>query len=815
MGTDNDTLVPDDALQRERGGLLAPVAGVSRRDRAESGWKRARTWRYRALFRARLLAAFDEEVAHGHVFLLYPVFMIIGAVWWFSEPSDIPPIRLVAWSALLLPLAVLTRHAALPVQIPIRLAAFVLAGALAAWLQSMLTPTVIIDSAVSTTITARVLHVEMREEERWRYTVEILKTERPRLRRPPTSALLGVRGQGAAFPPGTVIQGLARLQPPAGPALPGLNDFAFSSYFKGIGAIGGFLGSPHAVADQQIQGATLTGIFQDWLASLRSAINKRILTVLPGDTGAFASAMVTSDTAAFSKEGLEALRISGLAHVISISGLHMVLAAGISFVGLRLVFSLFPGFIQTRPAKVYAALGAITASGFYLLISGMPVSAVRSFIMLAVGMGGVIAARTVLTMRSVAMAVFAILLVSPSSVMGPSFHMSFAAAAALISGYSLWRLRPAEFNRLHGFRPYAAISPAVKAIGGVMLTSNIAGIATAIFSVAHFHRLTLFGTLGNVAAMPFISFVVMPAGFLAVLLMPFGLDYYPLRIMGLGLDATLAIAHVVSSWGGDVVTGQMATWVLPTVSTAFVLAILPHSRLFRIAGAALFAATLALVLMFGSEKRPDLVVAETADLVGILSEHTLATNAQRPSTFVLDQWTKALVATEISPPLSLPRLTLQREGARKPLTDSDAWIVEDTMENAGKRVEIGRFLCSGRDWCIGKLAENLLVATFSDFAFQAAACRQAQIVIAAAYLRDPNCREGEAQLFDRNALRQRGALALYLDPPEAKVNGPPPRQAAPTYRIIGALDGKDRPWLSHRFYDWRSNAYVAQQVPRQ
>ncbi len=136
------------------------------------------------------------------------------------------------------------------------------------------------------------------------------------------------------------------------------------------------------------------------------------------------------------------------------------------------------------------------------------------------------------------------------------------------------------------------------------------------------------------------------------------------------------------------------------------------------------------------------------------------------------------------------------------------------MEAAGKQVETGRFLCSGRDWCIGKLAEGLLVATFSDFAFKDAACRQAQIVIAAAFLRQPACGPGEAQLFDRNALRRRGALAIYLDASEDR----PSRTEGslqPTFRIAGALDGRDRPWLRHRYYNWRSDTYTQAFQPDQ
>jgi competence protein ComEC len=814
LGAIGDQTKIDDAPQRM---LREPSAFARVRPEADQAGKAekpshfaqmgGRLRRLPARLRRSLDAAVEEEEAFGHFFLLYPVFMIAGTVWWFTSHTDPPLTRLIAWAALLLPLLFVTRHSRKATRVPVQLCAFFLAGAVTAFLQTALSATVIMDSPVSTTVTARVLAVEMREAGRWRYTVTILDTEKPRLKRPPTTALLGMRGQDTAFAPGTVVKGLARLQSPAGPALPGLNDFAFNSYFKGIGAIGGFMGKPKPVAAQSNADSRVAQLFADRLAAVRSAINQRMLSVLPGDTGAFASALVTNDTAAFSKQGLEALRISGLAHVISISGLHMVLAAGISFVGIRLIFSLFPGFIQRRPAKTYAAFGAILTSGLYLLISGMPVSAVRSFIMLAVMMGGVVVARTVLTLRSVALAAFAILLVSPSSVLGPSFQMSFGAAAALVSGYSLWRLKPLEFKRFSGLPHYKVVLPAIRAVGGVMLTSEIAGFATAIFSVTHFHRLTLLGTLGNVAAMPFISFVVMPSGFLSVLLMPFGLDYFPLRIMGLGLDATLVVARSVSSLGGDIVTGQMAAWVLPAACIAFVSAILPRSSFFRFSGAATFLCVLAAVAAFGVKPRPDMVVSETADLVGILDHQGVTTNMGRPPTFIEEQWVRALAVDSLTPPAIEKPLRLERTGKRKPLTDRDEWQTEDAMEAAGKAVEPGRFLCSGRDWCIGKLANGLLVATFSDFAFQGPACRQARIAIAGAYLREPHCEPGEAQLFDRNALRQRGSLAIYVtDSTQTEASGNIARNDT-AFRVVGALDGLDRPWLNHRIYDWRSNSY--------
>ncbi len=379
----------------------------------------------------------------------------------------------------------------------------------------------------------------------------------------------------------------------------------------------------------------------------------------------------------------------------------------------------------------------------------------------------------------------------------------------------MWRLRPAEFRRFEGLPFYATILPALRAIGGVMLTSEIAGVATAVFSVTHFHRLTLLGTLGNVAAMPFISFIVMPAGFLAVLLMPFGLDYYPLCIMGLGLEGTMAVARFVSSLGGDIVTGQMAAWVLPVSSLAFVLAILPHSRLFRVAGASLFAVTLALTILLGTARRPDMVIAETADLVGILSSNRLTINATRPASFIMDQWTRALAVKDLVKPDALPGLPLEREGARKPLTEPDEWKVEDedAMEAAGKQVETGRFLCSGRDWCIGKLAEGLLVATFSDFASRMPHAGRPR----SSSLR-PSCASPHVSRARHNsstAMRSGAAAHWQSISMRPEIAQRTEGSLQPTFRIAGALDGKDRPWLRHRYYNWRSDTYTQAFQPDQ
>jgi len=173
--------------------------------------------------------------------------------------------------------------------------------------------------------------------------------------------------------------------------LTGLNDFAFSSYFNGIGANGFAYGTPELLSPSGDNAAgSLLDAADIWLAGLRNSIGDRIRQTLPGDTGAFAAALVTDERRAISKDTTEALRIAGLTHIIAISGLNMALSAGIFYVGLRYLFSLFPGVVQAWPTKKFAAFGALLTVTAYYLISGFGVSAERAFIMMAIISGGLI-----------------------------------------------------------------------------------------------------------------------------------------------------------------------------------------------------------------------------------------------------------------------------------------------------------------------------------------------------------------------------------------------------------------------------------------
>jgi len=86
---------------------------------------------------------------------------------------------------------------------------------------------------------------------------------------------------------------------------------------------------------------------------------------------------------------------------------------------------------------------------------------------------------------------------------------------------------------------------------GLAATSAIAGVATGGFAAIHFHRVAKLGFFANLAAMPFFTFIVMPAGLAAFIAMPLGLESYPLAVMGWGLEKMLWVARGVADRPGS------------------------------------------------------------------------------------------------------------------------------------------------------------------------------------------------------------------------------------------------------------------------
>ncbi len=423
--------------------------------------------------------------------------------------------------------------------------------------------------------------------------------------------------------PGDVLKASVRFAPVPGPVLPGTYDGQFHSYFAGIGAYGTATSGIEVVAR-----ADPLNVARQ-VQALRDMIGKRLDAVLTGDTAAIGKAMVVGDQSGITDQTRDLMAASGLAHIYSISGLHLSIVAGGIFWLVRLVLASIPALVGWPVKKIAAVVGVVAAFLYLLLAGGVSnVPALRSTLMLALVFGAVLAGRRALTMRNVAIAAIAIVLIDPASVFRPSFQLSFAAVVGLIGVYEL--PQPER-------RPGGKLAKINRLVLTTAWTSLIAGFATLLFSAYHFQQTSPLGVLGNVMALPFVSFIIMPFGVLAVLAMPLGIDAPLIAIMGWGIDRMVDVAELVAGWSAGI-TGNplLAGWTLMAGLAALAWFAFIGSR-WRLLGPLV---ALPLILVVGFEPRPDVLIADSTQAVAVRDGDGLALASGKVGSFAVDVWSR-------------------------------------------------------------------------------------------------------------------------------------------------------------------------------
>lgn len=543
-----------------------------------------------------LEAQIAREVDFGRFPLLLPGLAVAGVFVWIEAPSEPPLAALGIAVATLLALRFLTgRHAATAWLAPVALAlAALAAGGLAIGFQSAFFGTPMLERSTTAHLEGVVVAAE-RDGTAQRVVLRLTGHD---LAAPaPRKVRLTLRPE-IPHEVGETIRLTGRLFPVRGPVVPGGYDPARRLYFDGIGATGFAYGAAETVAPPKLGVRTV-------VERVRRAVAARIAATEAPEKG-FAVALLVGDRGLMDEADVEALRVSGLGHILAISGLHMALFAGSVFAVVRLALALVPRLALRYPIKKWAAVAGLVAATFYLALSGASVATVRAYIMLVVTLVAVLADRPALTMRSVALAASALIALDPASVVEPGFQMSFLAVIALVGAYEWWAGRPSELRR--------AGPRTVTFLIGLAATSLIAGLATAPVSAYHFERLAPLGFLANLAAMPIFTFLAMPAGIVTLAAMPFGLEAAPLHVMGGALDVILTIAHKVADWTGtDGLVGRVpAAATLLAVAGIVFLSVMTAP--WRLLGLIAVAAGIALG---ASAERPTLFVADDGESVAV------------------------------------------------------------------------------------------------------------------------------------------------------------------------------------------------------
>ena len=656
----------------------------------------------------RALAKIENALLaqRGHLFCWVPVCLGIGIGGYYQLPAE--PDALI-FIAMLVPIGLLyaasrvVRISFAPLLVAICLIG---AGAGIAKFRTDHVAGPVLGFRYYGAIEGRVVNIDRSGSDAVRLTLDQVKLERMSSEKTPARVRVSLHGEDetANFNPADIIMTTGHLSPPSGPAEPGGFDFQRHAWFLKIGGVG-YTRNPVV----RLEAARPSG-FKLWVFSQRIALADAVHKQIDGEAGAFAAAIMTGDRSAMSQKTIGNLRATNLAHLLAISGLHMGLLTGFVFAVIRFGLALIPWIALRIPTKKIAAIFSLLIGAAYLALSGGSVATERAYIMVAVMLVAVLLDRRALTLRAVAMAATIVLIIQPEALVGPGFQMSFAATTALVLVFG--QMRRFNTQRLPKW---------ARAVLSVVLSSAVAGFATAPFAAAHFNMFAHYGLIANLLSVPLMGLVVMPAAVLAVCFAPIGGWGAGLWLMEKGLLWILYVADRVANIEGGlghVIAPHAA--VLPVLTLGLLWLSLWQGRA-RFAG--LVVAIFAGVLWMQST-RPAVLIADSGGLIGVMGENGRALSRAKGSGFVAGIWLEN-DGNPVAQDIAAARGGYDVSG-RETRVVLGAWKI---LQVSGKTALSALAGCGGAD---------ILIATVED-----------QI--------DRPC-----QVFDIIALRNTGSLALEV-----------------------------------------------------
>ncbi len=576
-----------------------------------------------ARIKAAILAIARRQ--SGTLVLWAPLWLGLGIAGYFSLTREPSVVALFGLAALTVALVVWSWKAGETLRPPVLTLAVVLFGFLDAAFGAHMRAAPVLKGHYYGPVEGRIVAVDRSSRDLPRITLGSVVLQKRSPGRTPKFVRISLHYETQYFTlePGRHVMLTASLSAPAGPVEPGGFDFRRYAWFRGLGAVG-YSRTPVLEA-----GPVKANGLRMGLLGLRMTLALNIRQAIPGQTGAFAAAILTGDRSAISPAIQQDLRGANLSHLLAISGLHMGLLSGFVFAVFRFSLALVPYLALRLPVRKIAAGMAILAAGAYLLLSGANVATQRAFVMVVVMLLAVVLDRRALTLRAVAMAALIVLLIRPESLTSAGFQMSFAATTALVAVFGVVT-QVALFSSRNGWGWKIATY-----LFALVLSSTIAGLATAPVSAFHFNRMAQYGLLANIAAVPAMASVIMPTAVLAVLASAVGLDAPFWWLMGQGIDWVLEVAKFVAALDGAVVPiVKPPAWVLSAMMLGPLFMVLFRGRL-RLLGLVPLCVAL---IGWGQARRPDILIAANGRLVGVMVGKLRGLSKPRGNGFAAENW---------------------------------------------------------------------------------------------------------------------------------------------------------------------------------
>ncbi len=515
---------------------------------------------------------------------------------------------------------------------------------------------------------------------------------------------------------GAVLQLRARLMPPAPPMVPGAYNFARRAWFDGYAATGSVVGDVSVV----------------WLAppprgiaAVQRLLSSHVRARVDGSAGTIAAAFASGDRGAIAEADEEAMRDSGLTHLLSISGLHVSATIAAAYLLAIKLLALWPWLaLRVRLPVVAAAIGAAAGIG-YTLLTGAEVPTVRScagavLVLIALALG-----REPLSLRMLAAAAGFVLLLWPEALVGPSFQMSFSAVLAIVALHNA-----APVKRFLAARDESWAARSGRRMVMLLVTGLVIELALMPTVLFHFHRAGVYGALANMVAIPLVTFVSMPMIALALAFDLVGAGAPLWWVVGQSLDLLLWIAHFTADQPGAVKLMpqmELGTLALFVIGSLWLAMWRGRKRLLGLVPVGLATTMLAFT------PTPDVLVSGDGRHVGIVEGGRLIMLREGRSDYVREN------LLELAGMEGEPIAITDWPGAK---CSRDFCVL--TLQRAGRPWHV--MMARSRE----RVEERAL----------AAACERADIVIADRWL-PRSCRPKWLKV-DRRFLGQSGGLALFL-----------------------------------------------------
>jgi competence protein ComEC len=367
------------------------------------------------------------------------------------------------------------------------------------------------------------------------------------------------------------------LMPPPGPALPNSFNFAEFALFKGIGALGYSFFTPRILEDFEDHDSSLVEKIDLHLKKLRKKLVFKIKAAMSEPSAGILAAMLLGENAQIGTADYYAIRVAGLAHIIAISGMHVVVVVAIAFFISRAFLLYFIPFVMRFDLALYlpvpkvAAFLAIFLSTFYVLLAGAPLSAQRALITSSLVLICLIFDKSLDPIKSLMMVAIILLLLKPESLFSAGLQMSFAACFALITAFQMTD-------------PWVAKIPGQYFIK-LAIASLAASLGVAPLILYHFNQFAPYGLIANLFCVPLSDFVIMPLALISLLLMPVGLEKFPLIPVEISINFMLDLARKISTLPyADLYFPSLTKGGLIIVSLGLFFFVVTTSRKFRFIG---------------------------------------------------------------------------------------------------------------------------------------------------------------------------------------------------------------------------------------